>query len=92
MIKVLLDTSASDRPFKLRIKVSDFPVLIRADLLPVKALAVLHVGDDAVSRRPVVRPTLKLEGEVVHVIEGDALEVVDELGVGGLYELRTRAT
>ena len=90
--KVFLHTSASDCPFKLRIKVSDFPVLIGADLLPVKALPVLHVGDDAVSRRPVVSPTLKLEGEVVHVIEGDTLEVVDELGVGGLNELWTRAT
>ena len=90
--KVFLDTSASDCPLKLRIKVSDFPILIGANLLPVKPLPVLHVRDDGVSRGSVMGPALKLEREVVHVIEGDALEVVDELGVGGLYELWTRAT
>ena len=90
--KVFLHTSASDCPLKLRVKISDFPILIGADLLPVKPLAILHVGDDAVSRWPIVSPTLKLEREVVHVIEGDALEVVDELSVGGLNELWTRAS
>ena len=36
-------------------------------------------------------PALELEGEIVHVVEGDALQVVDKLGVRGLYEARTRA-
>ena len=55
------------------------------------SFSILHVRDDAVSRRPVMGPALELEGEIVHVVEGDALQVVDKLGVRGLYEARTRA-
>ena len=92
--KVVLAALTVNTNAECLVQVADESIVICSHLLPVvdTFLLSLHVGDDAVARRTIVGVGLKLEWDVVDIIEGDIMEELDEIMVRNFMKLRTQLT